>query len=378
MTIQQTRLDIRSAGSRSAHEYYLRANLEAEAISPDGVHDAFLALYETVVETGSAIAHERVIMPPGCYDIVLDAWQTASRGRHDGVPPCFLLADPGQKELAVQLHAIAPIDPPTILRLDNQPVARLFRAQGVKWCIGSGILPTARGEPAAQADSMFRRARSVLKQAGMTLHDVARTWIFMRGILDWYGPFNGARNALFIEDGLLIPGKQGDVPASTGIGVAPATPSACTLDFIAAAGHQECIQRHQAAGKQRAAYEYGSAFARGANVVTPAGYTSFVSGTAAIDAAGNTCFIDDAEGQIRMTLENVIAVLADVQCERDDVVAAIAYCKTPEVETIFRRLFMDTLPWPWVVVLSDVCRNDLLFEVEATAIPNSRQLRPRF
>ena len=43
----------------------------------------------------------------------------------------------------------------------------------------------------------------------------------------------------------------------------------------------------------------------------------------------------------------------------------------------FRRLFMDTVPWPWVVVIADVCRDDLLFEVEATAIPNSRQLRPR-
>ncbi|MGA2499238.1 MAG: Rid family hydrolase [Tepidisphaeraceae bacterium] len=378
MTIQQTQLDIRSAGSRSAHEYYVRANLDAEAISPDVLSDAFLNLYDFVAETGSAIAHERIIMPPGCHELVSRAWQTVSRGRHDGVAPCFLAADTGQRELAIQLHAIAPIDPPSILTLDGRPAARLFRAPGMRWCIGSGILPTARVEPAAQADSMFRRARALLEQAGMTLHDVARTWIFMREILDWYGPFNGARNALFIEDGLLIPGKQGDVPASTGIGVAPATPFACIMDFIAATGHQECIQRHQAAGKQRAAYEYGSAFARAANVATPAGFTNFVSGTAAIDAAGNTCFPDDAEGQIRMTLDNVIAVLADLQCESDDVVAVIAYCKTPEVETVFRRLFMDTLPWPWVVVLADVCRDDLLFEIEATAIPSSRQLRPRF
>ncbi len=377
MIIQQTQLDIRSAGSRSAHEYYLRATIDADAISPDVVFDTFDTLYNFVAETGSAIAHERVIMPPGCHDLVARAWKTASRGRHDGVPPCFLVADPGQHELAIQVHAIAPIDPPTILTLDGRPVARLFRASGMRWCIGSGILPAVRSEPAAQADSMFRRTRELLQKTAMTFHDVARTWIFMRDILDWYTPFNGARNALFIEDGLLIPGKQGDVPASTGIGVAPATPSACAMDFFAATGHEECIQRHQAAGKQRAAYEYGSAFARAANVVTPSGYTSFVSGTAAIDAAGNTCFLDDAEGQIRMTLENVVAVLADLQCAPDDVVAVIAYCKTPEVETVFRRLFMDTLPWPWVVVLADVCRDDLLFEVEATAIPNSRQLRPR-
>ena len=377
MTMQQTQLDIRSAGSRSAHEYYVRANIEADAISGDVISDAFHTLYDFVAETGSAIAHERIIMPPGCQDLVSGVWKTVSRGRHDGVAPCYLVADPGQRELAIQLHTIAPIDPPTILTLDGRPAARLFRTPGMRWCIGSGILPAARGEPAVQADSMFRRTRDLLKQAGMTFHDVARTWIFMRDILDWYGPFNTVRNTLFVEEGLLIPGKQGDVPASTGISVAPAAPFASTMDFFAATGQQECIQRHQAAGKQRAAYEYGSAFARGANVATPAGFTSFVSGTAAIDAAGNTCFLDDAEGQIRMTLENVVAVLADLQCEPDEVVAAIAYCKTPEVEAIFRRQFMETLPWPWVVVLSDVCRDDLLFEVEATAIPSSRQLRPR-
>ncbi len=316
-------------------------------------------------------------MPPGHYEITRSAWEAASRGRHDGVSPCFLVADEGQRELAIQLHAIAPIDPPSLLMLDGEPVARLFRASDLRWCIGSGILPAVRGEAAGQADSMFRRTDKLLKQAGMTFKDVARTWIFMRDILDWYGPFNKARNAFFVEEGLLIPGKQGDVPASTGIGVAPAVPFASTMDFFAAKGPEQCIQRYQAAGKQRAAYEYGSAFARGSNVATPAGFTTYVSGTAAIDAAGNTCFLDDPEAQVRMTLENVVAVLADLQCEASDVVAAIAYCKTAEIESVFRQLFLSTLPWPWVVVLSDVCRDDLLFEVEATAIPNSRQVRAR-
>ena len=55
------------------------------------------------------------------------------------------------------------------------------------------------------------------------------------------------------------------------------------------------------------------------------------------------------------------------------VVAAIAYCKTPEVEAAWRRIRPD-VPWPFVTVLADVCRQDLLFEVEATACPGVQAL----
>jgi enamine deaminase RidA (YjgF/YER057c/UK114 family) len=93
----------------------------------------------------------------------------------------------------------------------------------------------------------------------------------------------------------------------------------------------------------------------------------FVSGTAAIDEAGRTCCPGDAPGQIRMTLENVLAVLSDMRCSPRDVVQAMAYCKTPAVAERFAADFQATLSWPWVVVVCDICRDDLLFEVEVTA-----------
>jgi len=48
----------------------------------------------------------------------------------------------------------------------------------------------------------------------------------------------------------------------------------------------------------------------------------------------------------------------------------MAYCKTPEVEKIFNEL-KTALDWPWVTMICDVCRDDLLFEIEAAAIPRS-------
>ena len=70
--------------------------------------------------------------------------------------------------------------------------------------------------------------------------------------------------------------------------------------------------------------------------------------------------------QITATIENVRAVLRDMNCTDDDVVQLMAYCKTTEVEKIFNDL-KDGFDWPWVTVICDICRSDLLFEIEATA-----------
>ena len=128
-----------------------------------------------------------------------------------------------------------------------------------------------------------------------------------------------------------------------------------------------------ALGRQQCALEYGSAFSRASRAVTPAGRTVFVSGTASIDAAGATTNIGDAPAQIQTTIQNVQAVLSDMGLGDQDVVQVVAYSKTTEVEDIFKHM-KDHLAWPWVSVVCDVCRDDLLFEIEAAAIADSKKI----
>jgi len=125
-----------------------------------------------------------------------------------------------------------------------------------------------------------------------------------------------------------------------------------------------------ALGKQQCALEYGSAFSRASRAVTPAGKTVYVSGTASIDAAGATTNIGDAEAQIKTTIENVQAVLNDMDLGDQDVVQVVAYCKTTDIEEVFKGI-KSCVPWPWVTVICDVCRDDLLFEIEAAAMAGS-------
>jgi enamine deaminase RidA (YjgF/YER057c/UK114 family) len=143
------------------------------------------------------------------------------------------------------------------------------------------------------------------------------------------------------------------------------------MDLVAVLEPSDSTEFLQAVGKQQCALDYGSAFSRASRAITPAGETVFVSGTASIDANGVTTHIGDASGQIKTTIENVRAVLSDMQCSDEDVVHVIAYCKTTEVEEIFNSFKAD-LAWPWLTAICDICRPDLLFEIEATAMPKQR------
>jgi enamine deaminase RidA (YjgF/YER057c/UK114 family) len=216
---------------------------------------------------------------------------------------------------------------------------------------------------------MMEKAEAALMKFGADFLSVPRTWMWLKDILSWYDEFNQVRNEFFTKRGLIGEGTRQSMPASTGIGLGPADGGDCAMDLIAVLEPVDCTKYLQAGGKQQSALDYGSAFSRASKTDTPAGQTVFVSGTASIDADGETTHIGDAEGQINATIENVRAVLADMKCVDEDVVQVIAYCKTTEVERVFNSSFRDTLTWPWITVICDICRDDLLFEIEATAMP---------
>jgi len=218
---------------------------------------------------------------------------------------------------------------------------------------------------------MMEKAESALKQFGADFLSVPRTWMWLKDILSWYDEFNHVRTNFFTERRLIGEGTRQSMPASTGIGLGSADGSHCAMDLMAILEPQNSIQFLQAVGKQQCALEYGSAFSRASRAVTPAGQTVFVSGTASIDADGATTHIGDASGQISTTIGNVRAVLADMNCKDEDVVQVAAYCKTTEVEKIFNAS-KGALDWPWLTAICDICRPDLLFEIEATAMPKQR------
>ncbi len=376
-------VQVRGIESPKGRELYITAAPNRLRPFPEQARDVFEGVRDALRKNGAWICQEKIFAPSEAVVGLAKIRKRAYADLDDGVGPTWL-ADVEFR--GVQTYAVSQLLKPRVLVVEGQPCARLVQNNGCRWLTASALpvhrpvdtsYSTEEAGP-AQTRLAFEQAQSVLRQAGGDVKSVARTWFYLDHILDWYGPFNETRSRFFTEQGLLGPDATGKLPASTGMGVSPASGARCSMDLIAVVGDSACPRapegcalKHLAAGKQRSAYEYKSSFARAATVCTPGGHTVFVSGTAAIDPSGATCHRGDIRRQIRMTLDCVDAVLSDLGCRDSDVVQAIAYCKTAEVEQWFEP-WRQATDLPWTVVRGDVCRDDLLFEAEAVACHGAR------
>lgn len=384
------KLDTRSVESASATEIYISAVPAENASAQNQAEEIFSGISDILRSKKAHIFQERVFATQSVMEILSRTRSQAYADLDDGVAPSFLVAKEGLLGpiAGVQVHAISSDSRPEVISLDQTGCGRIIRVSGrdpalresrTYLTLSNVSAPqspqaTARlsSPKSEQAQAMMEKADAALKQFGADFLSVPRTWMWLKDILSWYDDFNHVRTKFFTERRLIGEGTRQSMPASTGIGLGPADGSECAMDLIAVLEPTDCTQYLQAAGKQQCALEYGSAFSRAARSIMPAGQTVFVSGTASIDADGATTHIGDASGQISTTIGNVRAVLADMNCKDEDVVQVAAYCKTTEVEKIFNAS-RGALPWPWLTAICDICRPDLLFEIEATAMPKQRE-----
>jgi len=371
-------LDTRSVESASAAEIYISAVPAESASAQNQAEEIFSGISDILRSKKAYILQERVFATQNTMEILSRARSRAYGDLDDGVAPSFLLAKEGLlgPVAGAQVHAISTNTQPEVVKLDGIPCGRILRTsdrdpalrESCTYLTLSNISAPQSPQATQQAQLIMEKAESVLKQFGADFLSVPRTWMWLKDILSWYDDFNQVRTKFFTERRLIGKGTRQSMPASTGIGLGPADGSHCAMDLTAVLEPHNSIQFLQAVGKQQCALEYGSAFSRASRATTPAGQTVFVSGTASIDADGATTHIGDASGQIATTIENVRAVLADMNCKDEDVVQVVAYCKTTGVEKIFNAS-KGPLNWPWVTAICDICRPDLLFEIEATAMP---------
>lgn len=387
MSIEHPPIQLRRIDSPQATELFITAAPAHDGWSAAEAERLFSVIASILRQNAARLWMERVFVPAELFETTQTLRAAAYGDLADGVEPSWLISG-GPGLGGVQVHALANLErsaritpclatelsmAPASRRCEpggapsRLPIGRTLDLNGIRWIAASGL-----GSPAANAESetraAFIQAHHLLAAAGADFRSVGRTWFFLDDILSWYPAFNTVRNELFREHGLIAHAARPDyLPASTGIGVRPARGRRVELDLIAAAGPEARIICHQAAGRQRSAFAYGSAFSRATQMPTPAGRTLYVSGTAAIDAEGFSRRPGDAPGQIAMTLENVLAVVSEAGFTAADITQAIAYCATPAVAAEFTANHLAQPGWPWITVIGDVCRPELLFEAEVTA-----------
>jgi len=367
------KLQTRSIKSASSTDIYISAAPGEKMPLQDQAREIFSGIHDILRSNKAYILQERVFSTPSAVETLRRARSGAYGNLDDGVAPSFLVASEGLSGpiAGVQVHAVSGTGRPEAIDWEGNLCGRILRVPGRAYLTLSGISDLQHERADAQAKAMMETAQAVLKKFGADFLSVPRTWMWLKDILSWYDDFNRVRTTFFTEWGLIGAGSRQSMPASTGISLGPANGGYCAMDLVAVLEPTDCTEYLQVTGKQHCALNYGSAFSRAAGSIMPAGRTVFISGTASIDADGATTHLGDAAGQINATIENVRAVLSEMQCRDDDVVQVIAYCKTTEVEKVFDTI-KNKLAWPWLTVVCDICRPDLLFEIEATAMPQKR------
>jgi enamine deaminase RidA (YjgF/YER057c/UK114 family) len=125
-----------------------------------------------------------------------------------------------------------------------------------------------------------------------------------------------------------------------------------------------------ASPKQCPAPRYGSAFSRAVLLASPGLQRLMVSGTASIEPGGASVCCNDVEGQIDLTMQVVRAIL--VACDMDfaETSRATAYFKKPADARCFEkwREANGLHSWPVICAQDDICRDELLFELELDAL----------
>lgn len=277
-------------------------------------------------------------------------------------------ADCGGRPVAgLQAHLLlnAPVQ---TLRVAGRPVGRVYEDGHARYCVLGDIRSETPEAPATvQARHVFENLEAALALAGMKCTDVARTWLFLDRILDWYNDLNPVRTRFFSERKLF----DSLVPASTGIGGANPAGAAMMAEAIALQPTGPGVSVVEVPSPlQCPARAYGSSFSRAVEIAVPGTRQLLVSGTASIEPGGKTAHVDDMAAQIDLTMRVVGAILTSRGVSFADVSRAIAYIKSAADAPLFARYCAEQgiPPMPVIVAEDDVCRDDLLFEIELDAL----------
>jgi enamine deaminase RidA (YjgF/YER057c/UK114 family) len=225
-----------------------------------------------------------------------------------------------------------------------------------------------------QAQRLIQRAAHLLEAEGTSYRDVVRTWFYLSDILAWYPEFNRARTGIYEKFGILPGQDHGSIrlPSSTGIRGEVPGGAVAAMDLLAVAGPTKSrpLVRQLSNPGQQDAFQYGSAFSRGALIRQSDLTMMQVSGTAAIDEQGRSLYPDDVQGQINCTFDKIAALIGQEGASLQDIAAACVFIKRPEDALVYQELaaVRGLTDLPAVVMVADICRPELLFEIDAELV----------
>lgn len=349
---------------------------------------AYGEISRVLQDQGLTIVHERLFGSLKVKAAVMSARDAAFRASKlpaDG-PYTYIQGQPpwGEGFAGAIIQAVScrnPQDEVWTVMHQGKPAGKGWRRQDTTFLLlqniqGLVIGPQEVNTRPLQTKRLIRRAADILQSQGASYRDVVRTWFYLADILDWYPEFNRARTAIYGQFGLL-PGQDNGhlgLPASTGISGKVHTGAACAMDVLAAVGPKASrppVKQLSNPGQQDA-FQYGSAFSRGALLRQSDVTLIQVSGTAAIDEKGASLYHDDVRAQIDCTFDKIAALIGQEGAALTDIAAACVFVKRPKDALAYqeRAAARGLQNLPAIIIVADICREELLFEIDAEVALN--------
>ncbi len=359
----------------------------------DQVRDALEAVAEVMEDedASGAVVQQAVFVGdskciPACRQIVREFYGRDLPATNYVVqPPC------NGKSLAIEAMGLGHgRDKAKIERISDQVV--IVKHDGVAFTYANQAVPRT------SAKGVYEKTICAYQQLRRLLPDfrlgrILRLWLHLGGIVDDDGPvqrykeLNRARaevyqNVRFMSDRLPQESRGLAYPASTGIGTSSRSLSLSALAFFSDKESITAVPLENP--RQTAAYSYSKSysptspkFSRGLALCWDDETRLFISGTASITNSESR-HPEDAVAQTHETFENIKVLISEDNLSRHQLpgrgtslaglAVARVYIKQLEDYDSVRKVCEDRLGRiPVSYVVADVCRPDLLVEVEGMA-----------
>ena len=316
----------------------------------------------------------------------------------DEVPPTSIIAQlPDNGSLIVEIVCMEGLKSGELTFKQNDAASWLVLERNqMKMIIGAGLSENLVSNCILQqSTTAFELLQNILSEEKMEFSDIIRQWNYIERITahadynnsvsQHYQIFNDVRSKFY-----QLANFENGFPAATGIGM---NFGGINIDFIAAklGSNRSIIGVKNPV--QQDAYNYSEAvlaensamsdfckttpkFERAKVLIMPEGKWIFVSGTAAI--TGQLSILENSvEQQAEMTIQNILGLISPdnlhkygIDCRGKVTLNYLrAYIKykndIPKVKDICRKYFPQI---PIAFVVADICRPELLIEIEGEAV----------
>ena len=274
------------------------------------------------------------------------------------------------KNASVCIHAVAgDFKKFAYIRSGKEVVGAYFASKRLEHLSLSGVSASgsmARKDFKKEAQSVYKRIDVILSRFHFSPRSTYRFWNYMEDISKNYRSFNAARNWYYAKHGIR------QFPAATGIeaGLSGSAQIRIGLEALKSANKKGVMMETVASDMQNEAWEYGPKFSRAVLVRFPRDGVKklYISGTSSVDKKGKTISSDSREENISYVLDSVGHLLKKNGMSLGNLLTSYVYCKNADVLKAFERLYA-TKKWnfPYNPVITNICRDDFLFEIECIA-----------